>query len=347
MGSWTDDHGARPRVALVLGGGNALGAYQAGVFEALQSAGIVPEWIAGTSIGAVNGALICGNAPEARLDRLRDFWRPAEGAISPTGPGETARRTASVAEAMLWGRGDVFAPRGPGTWPMGTQALYDSSPLGRGIARLVDIDRLNDGGMRYATVAVDLETGAERVFDTQRGRVGVDHVRASGALLPLFPPVTVDGRDLVDGGTASNLPVDLVLAEPGEGALLCIAVDLLPLEGGAARTLGDSLQRMQDLAFACQARRAITGWQRDYDLRARIPGETPRTVTLIHMAYGGEEREVSGKALDFSARSIGERWTRGARDMHHVIAQLDAGEIATGRSGLTVYRFQDGERREG
>jgi len=62
------------RIVLVLQGGGALGAYQAGAYEALAEAGQAPDWVAGISIGAVNAAIIAGNAPEHRVARLRTFW---------------------------------------------------------------------------------------------------------------------------------------------------------------------------------------------------------------------------------------------------------------------------------
>ncbi|WP_457324870.1 patatin-like phospholipase family protein, partial [Roseateles sp. P5_E11] len=77
---------SRPQVVLVLQGGGALGAYQVGVYQALHEAGIEPDWVIGTSIGAINAALIAGNPPERRMERLNDFWRHVEQQNRLAGP---------------------------------------------------------------------------------------------------------------------------------------------------------------------------------------------------------------------------------------------------------------------
>ncbi|WP_354293866.1 patatin-like phospholipase family protein [Sphingomonas sp. 1185] len=250
------------RIALVLAGGNALGAYQAGVYEALHDAGIAPDWIVGTSVGAINGAIIAGNAPEDRLPRLSDLWRPE--ATDPVGVLgwdamiDSWRRSGEVIATLLGGRRGLFAPLGIALAARDTPALYDTTALACTLARLVDFDRLNDGAVRYMAQAVTLDTGEEVVFDSGRGRIAPDHIRASCAMPPAFPPVAVEGTLYVDGGLSANLPLDPVLARPGDAPLLCIAVDLLPLAGPRPPSIGGMISRTQDLAFAAQSRRTGT-----------------------------------------------------------------------------------------
>lgn len=331
------------RIVLVLAGGNALGAYQAGVYQALHEAELTPEWIVATSIGAVNGAIIAGNAPQDRLERLRAFWRP-EGA-TPLYYGESAetwRRSSEALGTLLAGRAGMFAPMGTALATRDAPGLYDTTPLARTLARLVDFDRLNEGPIRYAAQVVDLDSGAERLFDTQAQRIGVDHIRASGAMPPAFPPISIDGALYVDGGLAANLPLDPVLGEADERPLLCIAVDLLPLAGGHDPTIGSLIARTQDLSFAAQSRRTLARWQDRY---ATDPGFRDRAVALVQLTYAEQHREVAGKAMDFSAASVRQRWDAGERDGAALLAALRGGAVPLGRTGLNLVAIAQGDAK--
>jgi NTE family protein len=332
-------------VVLVLSGGNALGAYHAGGYQALHERGVLPHWVVGASTGAANGAIICGNPEDQRVSRLAEHWGLG---AAPDGPapqpwwatvGEDLRRSTASIAAMTFGHPHVFAPRlqPPSLWDafghVGQSSLYDTQPLGRTLSRLVDFDRLNSGFPRYTLTAVDLESGEQVVYDTRRQVVGVDHVRGSSALLPAFSPVEVDGRLLGDGGLAANLPLDVVLSDPPSGPVLCIALDLLPLAARRPRTLGEAASRMQDLIFAAQSARTIAAWQALYDARA-----TPAAVTLAYLAYDRQEAEVAGKAFDFSLTSARARWDAGYRDVGDALDRLGDGNIQFDRPGLTVWR---------
>lgn len=323
------------RVALVLGGGNALGSYQAGVWQRLAEAGIEPERIVATSVGAINGALIAGNPPERRLERLRDFWRGEAGWRWPGA--ETLRRSAAVLETMVGGRAGMFGPVGPlGSWwdpdpAAAAPALFDSKPLAATLARLVDFERLN--AARFAACAVELETGREVLFDTAATRVGPDHLRASGALLPTFPAVEIDGIAYADGGFAQNLPLDPVLSTPGDGPLLCVAVELTPASSGRPRTLGEAIAKAQDLTFAAQTQRTIARWRALYAADPRLGAAS---VTLARLVYRDQGDEVAGKAMDFSPASVAARWEAGRRDADELLARLADGRVAIGEPGLRV-----------
>lgn len=325
------------RTVLVLAGGNALGAYQAGVYQALHEGGLMPDWVVGTSIGAINGAIIAGNRKEDRVARLADLWRPVPDArgwpMWWDAVPDSWRRTSETVATMLAGRAGLFSQLGTGlTYCAGSPALYDTSPADAALSALVDDAQLNSGQVRFTAVAVDLDTADEVTFDTTRITVTPDHVRASAAMPPLYPAVEIDGRHYVDGGLAANLPLDPPLSETAVAPLLCIAVDLLPATAPKPRTLGEMAGRAQDLLFACQARRSIERWQ------AASAGDVlrGRSATIVRLTYSGQEQEIAGKAMDFSPASARVRWDAGLNDGHGLLDRLASGDIRVGNPGLTI-----------
>lgn len=331
------------RVALVLAGGNALGAYQAGVYEALHDGGVTLDWVVGTSAGAANGAIMAGNAREDRLDRLRAFWRPDERMAWSGWYGEavdTWRRSGEVVATLLAGRSGMFGPLGTALHMPDTPGLYDTAPLGRTLSRLVDFDRLNRAEVRFTAQAVTLDSGEEAWFDNHVQVLGPDHIRASSALPPAFPPVTIDDVTYVDGGLSANLPLDPVLGEPSDRPLLCIAVDLLPLAKAHDPAIGSMIARTQDLIFAAQSRRTIAAWRNRYASDADL---ADRAVTLAHLTYAGQQREVAGKAMDFSGASVRQRWEAGWLDGEQMLDRLRDGRVPLGRGGLHCITMGSGD----
>lgn len=341
-------------LAIVLSGGNALGAYQAGAYQALHERQMEPDWISGASAGAINGALICGNPAERRLDRLAAFWHTQGAGDAPSpgiwGLGDEARRTQVAALTLMGGQPDWFVPRslyGPWWNPFANPepaSLYDASPMEARVAELIDFDLLNEGPKRYLATAVDVETGEDIVFDNTHHRFTPRHMRACGALLPAFSPVEIEGRMVGDAGVSVNLPLDAVLGETFDRPLLCIAFDLLPLTAPVPKTLGGTVTRMQDLLFASQSRRSIAAWQAIYGERLK-QGDTA-SITLLHISYTDQEREVSGKAFDFSRLSAEARWQAGYADASRALDQVRA--LPFGKPGMTVHtlaKADDGERR--
>lgn len=318
------------RIVLVLAGGNALGAYQAGVIQALHDGGIAPEWIIGTSAGAINGAILAGNTPDVALTKLAAFWR-SDGFDWWQAWPETWRRTIGASATMLGGRSGLFGSLGTALFATPTPALYDTTPLAATLDSLVDFARLNAGAPRYTAVAVDLDSGAETAFDTSDRTIGAEHIRASAALPPAFPAVAVDGRFYVDGGLATNLPLDPALSTPSARPTLCIAVDLLPMRSGRPETLGEMAARAQDLTFASQTRRTIARWQAHY---ATDPAFRGCSVTLAQLLYADQHREVAGKAMDFSPASVRQRWEHGLRDGANLVRRLAEGTLPIGGEGL-------------
>ena len=203
------------KVGLVLQGGGALGSYQGGVYEALAVSEYLPDWVAGISIGAINAAVIAGNAPEHRVQRLRTFW---EEITAPTslwhsaldGPIVEWQQWAGALTALMFGQPGFFEPRKPQDWFSSNQSVsyYKTSALKSTLERLIDFDRINHTKeMRLSVGAVNVRTGHFDYFDSEKITIRPEHIMASGAIPPGFPPIEIDGEQYWDGGLFSNTPL--------------------------------------------------------------------------------------------------------------------------------------------
>ena len=265
------------RVVLLLQGGGALGSYQAGVYEALAETGLHPDWVVGISIGAINAAIIAGNAPERRVDRLREFWEeitaPALGfdadVVGFLGRGEAARALANQASAVTvaWaGAPGFFRPRIPNPWfhPPGTieaTSYYDTRSLRATLERFVDFDRVNSD--RYATRlslgAVNVRSGNLVYFDPGTQVIGPEHVMASGALPPGFPAIEIEGEHYWDGGLVSNTPLQWLVTDTrvtGQRMpdALVFQVDLWSARGEFPRNLAEVATRQKEIQYSSRTR---------------------------------------------------------------------------------------------
>ncbi len=338
----------RPRNVVIFGGGNALGSYLAGAYEEMTRQDVPVDWIIGASIGAVTGAIIAGNPPERRLERLREFWAEAttQTTFEPSG-NEKLRQYYNGWHAALvatFGRPSMFTHRWPGFWgilpgPQNDVALYDHRPLAATLARLVDFDFLNRSDIRLTVACVDIETGDEVVFDTSRHRIGPEHILASTAITPAFPPVLVDGRMLCDPGYVNNSPVDLAFAEPFVEDARIILLELFSLRSPRPASLDAILERTQDILFASPTRKAIEALKREYALRLQLMPDGA-SVSILHMAYRAAAHELSLKTLDFSPSSVADRWAAGASDLRSSFAALERSPSAPGLTYISAH--QDG-----
>ncbi|MDE2004497.1 MAG: patatin-like phospholipase family protein, partial [Betaproteobacteria bacterium] len=263
-------HSAIPRRKeeriLVLQGGGALGAYQAGVYETLAAAGEMPHWVAGISIGAINAALIAGNPPDRRVQRLHDFWDAVTSSsalfVPPVAPPvelRSAFNDASAAMGATFGLPGFFSPRVPAApfqlpGTAGALSFYDTAPLRTTLERLVDFDLLNSGSTRLSVGAVDVRTGNFAYFDTINQRLDARHIMASGALPPGFPPIEIDGELYWDGGLVSNTPLQYVLDQPEVANRLVFQVDLFVAEGPVPTNLVQVAEREKDIRFSSRTR---------------------------------------------------------------------------------------------
>lgn len=313
-------------VILALSGGNALGAYHGGVYEALCGEGIRLDRIVGASIGAVMGAIIAGNPPEQRLDALRRFWRLA-GIDSPLPPpwvGREEYNGAHLLHALLLGRPRLFRGRFPGALSLlpgmpDDIAIMDHHPAAATLEELIDFDRLNKSDIRLTVGCLDIETGEERYFDTHRERITSRHLLASTGVMPLFPPVEIDGRLLGDLFFRNNLPLDVALVDTPEQGVICIASELFPIRGQRPVDMAATLDRGIDLLCAGQTQRTIAALRREHTLQERsgLPGR----VDLLHVAYQAPDHDKGTKTLNFAARSLEERWQSGLRDMRAALTR--------------------------
>ncbi len=346
----TSPHGSEDCI-LVLQGGGALGAYQAGVFESLFKAQLQPSWVAGISIGAINAALIAGNPAERRVDRLHEFWDLLSSALSepafatPTVLRELLNNT-GASQVMLFGVPGFFAPRFP---PAPLQArgsaaaisYYDTSRLAHTLDRLVDFDRLNSGAMRLSVGAVNVRSGNFQYFDTSQQRIDARHIMASGALPPGFPPVEIDGEHYWDGGLVSNTPLQYVLDQPCPARRRTVfQVDLFCATGALPTDLGEVIEREKDIRFSSRTRLNTThaldrqliahtaqrliarlppALRDDPDLQAlaRVHGEG--AVDVVHLIYRSKHYETQAKDYEFSHLSMREHWDSGCADMAHTL----------------------------
>jgi NTE family protein len=336
---------------LVLQGGGALGAYQAGVFEALATAEFSPEWVAGISIGAINAALIAGNPPERRVAALRAFWELASGRVPFPAPfedgwGRKLFNEAAAATVALTGVPGFFTPRWQMPWmalPGSAQAisLYDTAPLRETLVKLVDFDLLNDGPMRFSVGAVNVLTGNFVYFDNRDRRIEPEHVMASGALPPGFAPVVIDGEPYWDGGIVSNTPLQYVLDERDGQPLLVFQVDLFSARGMMPRSLAEATQREKDIRFSSRTRLNTDVHARIADLEAVIARLLPRVpdalqddpdivalrdlqcsgpVTIMHLINRAEDYDSQGKDYEFSRATLTEHWRSGKADVTRSLA---------------------------
>jgi NTE family protein len=340
---------------LVLQGGGALGAYQAGAYEALCDAGYMPTWLAGMSIGAVNAAIIAGNPPDHRVAALRAFWERVSSRLLAWPPGidDNSRRIFNEASATLAAIGGVpgfFEPRIPpaALMPPGTPeaiSVYDTHPLKMTLMELIDFDLLNSGPVRLSVGAVQVLTGNMKYFDTAKQTVGPEHIMASGALPPGFQPIDIDGEPYWDGGLVSNTPLEYVLERTGPRQDMCIfQIDLFSAKGRRPETLLDIAQREKEIRYSSRTRlntdifREMQTIRRAIrHLRPLIPAELSNNedwqildgvscdaaitiVLLIHRraAYGTQSNDY-----EFSRYSMEEHWAAGRADVEHTLNHPD------------------------
>jgi NTE family protein len=353
---------------LLLQGGGALGAYQAGVYEGLAEADIEPSWVVGISIGAINAALIAGNPPEQRVERMREFWRRISIDVGPDLPAwldsmRPAVNYMAAMSAVAFGIQPFFTPRVPPPWlsPDGAETAlswYDTSPLKATLQELVDFDLINDGPVRLSLGAVDVNRGASVYFDTQSTTINADHVRASGALPPGFPPVTIDGVPYWDGGVVSNTPLTYVADERPMTTARIIQVDTFNAAGELPRNLAQVSERAKDIQYASKSRFNVDQLQEISELRAagrRLVDKLPprlrsdpdarklaavcdeRNWVIIRLINMRPSRSGQVKDYEFSRATIEEAWTAGLDDVRRSIASWHRVKPAGG-PGVAVYR---------
>lgn len=354
-------------VGLVLQGGGALGSYQAGVYEALASSEYLPDWVAGISIGAINAAIIAGNAPEHRVERLRSFWEEITAPTSwwPSGlpvPLEGWQQRLSALSAVAFGQPGFFTPHSALQWLSIDKptSYYDTRGLKTTLERLVDFDRISDAKeMRLSVGAVNVRTGRFVNFDSEEISIRPEHIMASGALPPGFPAVEIDGAHYWDGGLVSNTPLQYVLDYYPRRSRLTFQVDVFPGFGNLPTNLEEVSERQNDIRYSSRTRVNTDAFQQKHDVRHAInelekllPPEILETeegrrlhafgcvteMDIVQLIYRPCAPQGAAKDYDFSRRTMNARWQQGLSD---AAATLEAAPWLAPKAGKVGVRLFD------
>jgi NTE family protein len=372
------------RIALLLQGGGALGSYQGGVYQALAEANLHPDWVAGISIGAVNAALVAGNPPEKRVEKLREFW---ETVSAPPGPfGFQYDPLIRITDAsvhhivnqmrafftMLLGAPHFFTPRLPPPFlfpPGSTEALsfYDVAPLKATLERLVDFDRINAGTMRFSVGATNVRTGNFTYFDTKTHRIGPAHVMASGSLPPGLPATKIDSEFYWDGGLVSNTPLQWVLDSRPRRDTLAFQIDLWSAVGELPRDFTDAAVREKEIRFSSRTRAATDHYknaqklriavaqflkQLPDDLRKRpeaqrlVEQASEKVCNIVHLIYRSKPYEGIAKDFEFSRRTMEEHWQAGFEDAVRSLSHPEVLQRPDRREGVRTFDWLRDVRNE-
>ncbi len=369
------EHPPFERIILLLQGGGALGSYQAGVYQALAEANLQPEWVAGISIGAVNSALIAGNPPETRVDKLREFWEAVS--TPPLGipylksieiTHELTRRFINQTRAfgiLLFGAPHFFTPRMPPPlfWPSDrpdSVSHYDIAPLKATLERLVDFDRINAGGTRFSVGAVNVRTGNFTCFDSTKHRIGPAHVMASGSLPPGFPATEIDGEYYWDGGLVSNTPLQWVLDSRPRRDTLAFQVDLWSADGELPRDLTETEVRQKEIQFSSRTRAATNQYKKWQKFRLavanlikQLPDELrkheevkmleteadDKVCNIVHLIYHAQKYEGIAKDFEFSRRTMEEHWRSGYDDAVRSLSHPEVLQRPDKMEGVRTFDF--------
>ena len=362
------------QTVLVLQGGGALGAYQVGVYEALHEAGIAPDWVIGTSIGAINAALIVGSKPSERLDKLCEFWaRVQNDHFVPDGlPSWMATATRNWM-SITSGVPSFFSPN-PMAFVSQHQHLgadaagyYKVDALRQTLGRLIDFDQLNNGGTRLTVGASSVRTAEMRYFDSRDMPLSLDHVLASGALPPAFPAVRIDGELYWDGGILSNTPVEVVFDDNPRRNSLVFAVHIWNPHGPEPETIWEVMNRQKDVQYSSRAVAHIQRQRQIHRMRhviaelsKLVPEDRRRDnhvrelasygcVTRMHVVRllaPALDNEDHSKDLDFSASGIRRRREAGYRDTMETLEKAPWRAPVDDLEGFVLHEARGGEMVE-
>ena len=358
---------AARQTVLVLQGGGALGAYQVGVYQALHERGIEPDWVIGTSIGAINAALIAGNKPEHRMQRLHAFWdavqhaAPTHGLQLWPGLGPLFNNLHTVSRGIP----NFFAPN-PAAWagmqaPVGVEAAsyYLTAPLHATLSSLLDFDLLAECRTRLTVGAVNVRSGRMRYFDSRDERLGPEHVMASGALPPAFPAIRVNGEPYWDGGIYSNTPIEAVLDDKPRRNSLIFAVSMWQPTGPEPESIWQVMGRQKDIQYASRADSHIERQKQIHHLRhiirqlaKKVPPAQRDSPEMRELASWGchttmhvmrlqaplLDGEDHTKDIDFTPTGVRARWQSGYADALRMIDREPWTDPVDAMEGVVVHR---------
>ena len=365
------DRSALGQIVLVLQGGGALGAYQAGVYQALTEAGVEPDWVIGTSIGAINAGLIAGNSPEKRMERVAEFWTRVQREPLPpiTGAASMFGSWAANAMTLTCGVPSFFEPNPLALLgmqvPLGSEnaGYYSTKPLERTLEELIDPKRLNSVRPRLTVGAANVQTAQMRYFDSRDMPLTIRHIMASGALPPAFPAIRIDRELYWDGGVLSNTPVEVVFDDNPRRSGLVFAVHMWAPNGPEPDSIGKVLARQKDLQYSSRAATHIARQKQLHRLRhvimeltKRLPPDVASLPEIRELAsYGCVTRmhvvrllapplagEDHSKDIDFSPGGIKYRWHAGYSDTCRVLMQAPWTHDFDPLEGLIIHQAESG-----
>jgi len=335
------------QTVLVFQGGGALGAYQAGVYQALHESEIEPDWIIGTSIGAINASLIAGNEPEHRLERLQEFWRRMrrkELWNRSSWPG--AADTANYWTTVLGGIPGFFEPNPLAFFGshvrLGAEAagFYSTAPLEKTLSELVDFSLIARCKPRLTIGAAHVRTSEMHYFDSRTSEITARHIMASGALPPAFPAVRIDGELYWDGGILSNTPTEAIFEDNPRKDSLIFAVHMWNPAGAEPETIWEVLHRHKDIQYSSRVASHIARQRQVHKLRhvvseliKLIPEEKRKQTRVAQLRQYGcltrmhvvrllaprLDNENHTKDIDFSPAGIRSRWEAGYADTQRAL----------------------------
>ena len=359
------------QIVLVLQGGGALGAYQAGVYQALHQANIEPDWVIGTSIGAINAGLIAGNVPGQRLAKLQEFWSriTQSSLVAAANANPFIAAFAPNAATIAGGVPGFFEPN-PAAWTgakarLGAEqaAYYSTAPLQSTLHDLTSAALLNAGSPRLTVGAANVQTGEMRYFDSRESTLSIRHIMASGALPPAFPAIRIDGELYWDGGVLSNTPVEAVFDDNPRRSGLIFAVHMWGPNGPEPDSLWSVMGRQKDLQYASRAVSHIRRQRQIHKLRhviaelaERLPAEAHADpaiaalaahgcVTRMHVVrllappLAGEDHS---KDIDFSAKGIRTRWEVGRADTKRALMEMPWNQEFERTEGFILHEVHAG-----
>ncbi len=330
----------RQQVVLVFQGGGALGSFQAGVYQAMHEAGIEPDWIVGTSIGAINASLIAGNAPEERVEKLKEFWERVtqRSMFDEIGLWPQLSRSTKYFSALWEGVPGFFKPNPVAYqhphYKLGPEgaAYYSVKELRKTLTELVDFGRINKDGPRLTVGAAQVKSSKMRYFDSREMPVAIEHVLASGALPPAFPAVRIEGELYWDGGILSNTPTEVIFEDNPRRNALIFAVHLWNPDGAEPETIWEVLHRHKDIQYSSRVANHIVRQKQTHRLRhvikqlaAYLPEDIRKNPEVRELESWGCTTQMHivrllapmlanddhTKDADFSASGIRQRWQAG------------------------------------
>jgi NTE family protein len=368
------------RIALLLQGGGALGSYQAGVYQALAQANLHPDWVAGISIGAINAALIAGNQPANRVERLREFWElvstPPLGIPHLRGLelDEITRRFVNQARAfgiLLLGAPHFFEPRilPPiigASHSAGEVSYYDVAPLKATLERLVEFDVLNSGTMHFSVGAVNVRTGNFIYFDNANHEITAAHVIASGSLPPGFPATEIEGEYYWDGGIVSNTPLQYVLDSRPREDTLAFQIDLWSAPGELPRDITEAEVRAKEIRFSSRTRAATDQYKyaqrlriafanllkklpdelrEDPDVKALAAEADDKICNIVQLVHHSQSHAGIAKDYEFSRRTMEEHWQSGYADAVRSLSHPEIFQRPEKLLGVHTFDFSEFARK--